>query len=185
MLGTFTLNRLRQNYLNTGGSELRYNKLGNVHIAYQSWRFRRNLIFDFYEWRQSDLSGAKNMWVGYLPGCLHHHRRFPAAWRVPTRRFPSWGLPTQSFPRSGSHVGLHVNCSLLLSDFYRNWNVFITFSNSPQFKTSWKSVVTCGQADLSNGYHMEKYCPSPSSSTLRDEVRGERRCNDRSDRANQ
>jgi hypothetical protein len=32
------------------------------------------------------------------------------------------GLPTQSLPHKETHVHLHVNCLLLLSDFNQNWN---------------------------------------------------------------
>lgn len=39
-----------------------------------------------------------------------------------------WGFPTQSLTREKMHVGLHVECLLLLSDFIQNLNVLTTFS---------------------------------------------------------
>jgi hypothetical protein len=46
------------------------------------------------------------------------------------------GIPALSLERREMHVGLHVKCMLLLSDFDQTWNVSTDFSKTLQYKIS-------------------------------------------------
>lgn len=51
----------------------------------------------------------------------------------------TYGISTQSLPWAWKHVGFHVKCPLLLSDFNQNWNVSINF-RTPQYQIAWKTT---------------------------------------------
>jgi hypothetical protein len=38
------------------------------------------------------------------------------------------------------HAGLHVKCSLVLSEFNQNWDVSTIFNKTPHYQISWKSA---------------------------------------------
>jgi hypothetical protein len=64
--------------------------------------------------------------------------------------FPVQGFPTQSLNHTETDVGLHVKCSLLLSNLNQNWKMSTNFIKTSWYKISWKS------AQLFSGFFLWK-----------------------------
>jgi hypothetical protein len=56
------------------------------------------------------------------------HMKIPQVTKI------TWGFSMKSFSHAKVHVGLHVKCPLLLSDFNEKWNMSANFSKSAQYK---------------------------------------------------
>jgi hypothetical protein len=72
----------------------------------------------------------------------------------------TWEFPTQLPARKG-HVGLHVKCTLLLSDCKQNWNMSTDVSKTPQCQISWicQPFSRCyTQADGWTSWQDQVYC---------------------------
>jgi hypothetical protein len=67
--------------------------------------------------------------------------------------YPGWRFITQSFPRAETHIGVHVKCPLLFSDFTQNWANFIETPHFRYHSLNRSRVITCVQTDGQSGFN--------------------------------